>query len=407
MEYLSINGLQLESLQGLEAVVASNLIRPARPQITVTATPKKSTSSTTTTASLSVPTVRVSGLTDKSARLNWTAVRGQNVEFEVATNSAFTQGKKTGFSSTSYVDLFNLAAGTTYYARARRMQSGKNSSAWSQVATLKTQAALVPPTPLAVPVVGAFTSIGQTGLRINWNAISGQSVAWEISTSSTFTLRAGASNELLKSGTSTGSYANVTGLKANTTYYVRLRRTMSGKTPSAWTAIKSVKTAGTAIVTPPKLPSPAKPQVEPKGGAVLPPPAKQTNAVQVIPRPNTHLDTPIKQVIGPVLKPPLKEVKELLSEKVTLLQDKKGELVKPILKVDEPVLLNPTQEVTNKLQEKIAILEAKAAATSEVPKLDPAKYEAPAKAASSNAGKIMGGVAIAGSLIAAVVSAVK
>ena len=168
-------------------------------------------------ADLAAPTGFVStGSTASSLSLDWNDVAG-------APRYSITMSKSSSFSSSTYHrfvasqgTISGLSANTTYYMKVRVITATEPASALGPFsATISPKTALTSPPP-AAPT--GFVSTGSTAssLSLDWNDVAGAPrYSISLSTSSSFS---SATNHLF-----VASQGTISGLTANTTYYLRVR----------------------------------------------------------------------------------------------------------------------------------------------------------------------------------------
>lgn len=168
----------------------------------------------------SVPTsVGVSNVTPTSARGAWSAPSnwgGQTGSYAYEFRNGTTVIKSGGPAS-SPQDISGLSPGTAYNFRVYALNDGGTSS-WVQV-NFTTQTGIASDT--GTPSV---TNVAVTTASASWSASStangGGTITyeWQVATDAGFT-------NVVKSGTTTGTNASITGLTAGTGYYFRVRPT--------------------------------------------------------------------------------------------------------------------------------------------------------------------------------------
>jgi titin len=170
--------------------------------------------------------------------LTWADNSNNETGFQVqrSTSSSFTN--PTNFNvaanATTYVDA-TTSQSTTYYYRVRAMNAA-GGSAYSTAVQVTT------PTPLATPGSLAGTPIPGPAMKLKWKDNASGETGYEIqvSTSSSFTTVV----EDVNIATPNLSTYEVTGLKASTYYYFRVRAVSSNKPAlnSAWSSSVKLKT---------------------------------------------------------------------------------------------------------------------------------------------------------------------
>lgn len=251
-KFIADGGLpDLLTIPGLEPVITST------PRTLPPPEEKKNAGGQLPPASAAVtPVLNLGSITAESVLLIWNGIEGQLVEWEVSTNSGFTQPvggavavMRGTTANVGTQTVTGLKPGTNYFARARRNNAGKYSS-WSSVkgfttAQAKPQQAVTTATP-AVPVLSDVAQVTSTSVALAWNPLDGSTTEYEVSTNVTFSAPE-------KRGTATGSGISVMGLAPNTKYHARIRRVVNGKA-SAWTGHKvfytTAASGGSTTTTP-------------------------------------------------------------------------------------------------------------------------------------------------------------
>jgi len=184
-----------------------------------------------------VPTLSspANNATDQPLSLNlvWNSVSdATSYDYQVSTVSDFSSLVKSGNTASTQVNISGLSNETTYYWRVRALNSG-GSSAWSSYWTFTTIIA-PPATPtLSSPVDNATDQ--PLSLDLVWNSVStATSYDYQVSKSSDF-------SSLEKSGNTTSTQVNISGLSYATTYYWRVRALNAGGS-SAWSASRTFTT---------------------------------------------------------------------------------------------------------------------------------------------------------------------
>ncbi len=135
-------------------------------------------------------------------------------QLDVSTSSTFSSfvSGYNSLSITTWVSTVNgLAPGTTYYYRVREVNSSGVSTNSSTITVLTVPSA---------PVLGSSTSVLTNGFTANWQAVSGaESYRLDVSTNDSFTSFVNGYNNL----TVTGTAQVITGLTADSRYYLRVR----------------------------------------------------------------------------------------------------------------------------------------------------------------------------------------
>ena len=190
------------------------------------------TVTTLPTASIAAPTLgNVTGTHHNEISVAWnTVTNASGYTVEYATTDTFADKKSVSATGTS-TTLTGLTANTTYYVRV--MATGTETycdSDYSAVKSAKTK------TKLANPTLGNVTGTHHNEISVAWNAVANaSSYTVEYATTEAFTDK--------KSVSATGISTTLTGLTANTTYYVRVMATGTETyCDSDYSAVKSAKT---------------------------------------------------------------------------------------------------------------------------------------------------------------------
>ena len=186
-----------------------------------------SSSFTTLVPLPSAPTGLTSTPSTDGASLAWAGVPGAtSYEIEVDTRSNMNSPIWTGTSATASVSVTGLQSGTQYYWRvAARNTAGLG--AYSSVANFTTTSA-PPPTPTGL----AATSITSTGATLSWNSVAGAtSYDYEVVGTD-------------KSGNTSNTTVDISGLSGGTTYTWRVRsKNSSTNLTSEWASSTFATTA--------------------------------------------------------------------------------------------------------------------------------------------------------------------
>ena len=183
------------------------------------------TDATTNRIKLAAPTLgNVVATGSSTISVTWGAVANANgYVIQYATNTAFNVEVNTVTvdASTTSTTIDNLKANTTYYVRIMATGTGSYSnsdySAAKPVATHKIK--------LAAPTLNIVFATGSSTIDVTWNAeANASSYIVQYTTDADFA----AGVESVTVGSQSMTWANLTGLKANTTYYVRIMATGTG-----------------------------------------------------------------------------------------------------------------------------------------------------------------------------------
>jgi uncharacterized protein (TIGR02145 family) len=204
---------------------------------------------TTNVTEISTTSAKSGGLITVDVRTSITArgVCWHTSQNPTISNSKTLDGTGTGEFTANITDL---TANTTYYVRAYATNS--SGTAYGNEVSFKTSAAQTTTLPTLTTV--AISAITQTAANSGGNVsadggatVSARGVIWSTSQNPTVALSTKTSN-----GTGTGEFtSNITGLTANTTYYVRAYATNS--TGTAYGNEVSFKTSTTQTITIPTL----------------------------------------------------------------------------------------------------------------------------------------------------------
>ena len=204
---------------------------------------------TTNVTEISTTSAKSGGLITVDVRTSITArgVCWHTSQNPTTSNSKTLDGTGTGEFTANITDL---TANTTYYVRAYATNS--SGTTYGNEVSFKTSAAQTTTLPTLTTV--AISAITQTAANSGGNVsadggatVSARGVIWSTSQNPTVALSTKTSN-----GTGTGEFtSNITGLTANTTYYVRAYATNS--TGTAYGNEVSFKTSTTQTITIPTL----------------------------------------------------------------------------------------------------------------------------------------------------------
>ena len=158
---------------------------------------------------------------------------------DVATSSSFTANSyvsgyhNLNVSNVTSWNVTGLSANTTYYYRLRAYNSA-GTSGNSNVITVTTSTAV-----LAAPTAQAATNVTNSSFTANWSSVSGATgYALDVSRRSSFDTYVSGYQNLDVGNVSSQS---VSGLRANTRYYYRVRA-YNGSDTSGNSNVISVKT---------------------------------------------------------------------------------------------------------------------------------------------------------------------
>lgn len=159
--------------------------------------------------------------TTSGFNFSWSAIDGATYTLEVATNTTFANIVATASTTaTSYSSSnFPLSDGTTYYWRVTASKDGYNSST-SSTYSFSTATPNLAPVTLISPATGATVA---DGFNFSWSSITNATYTLEISTSASFS-----SIDFSATTTATAYSSNNFALAKNTTYYWRVKASVSG-----------------------------------------------------------------------------------------------------------------------------------------------------------------------------------
>ena len=171
------------------------------------------------------------GQTYNSATFGWTEAGTATAwQLVYSTESGFNKDEATPVDITENpYTLTGLSESTTYYAYLRA-KDGEDVSAWTSKITFSTPAQYPAPTALAASEETTTTA------TLSWTAGSTET-AWELS----YSVKSDFS-ESTEVNVSTSPTKGLTGLTANTTYYVKVRADYGDSHYSAWTEAITFKT---------------------------------------------------------------------------------------------------------------------------------------------------------------------
>ena len=191
---------------------------------------------TLSAAACAAPTaLTATAITNTSATLSWAAATGvTSYEYVVNTTAASPTGAGTSTPGT-IANITGLTAATSYYLHVRSNCSGGSFSAWALASFTTTGT-----TACNAPTGITATNITANSAAIHWAAASG-AIGYE------YVVNTSTANPISAGTVVTPLSANVTGLSANTTYYVHLRSKCSSTTFSTWALSSSFSTSATGI----------------------------------------------------------------------------------------------------------------------------------------------------------------
>ena len=181
--------------------------------------------------------VTVSDVTFNAANVTWEAVEGATYQVAYSTEAGFNADEATAYDATaaSYA-MTGLPPETTYYVCVRA-KVGEEVSAWAKAVSFTTAIQFPAPTAFAV------ADYTETSATFQWTAGSTES-AWQIAYSTDADFNA---DDVTPVAVTENPYT-LTGLTAETTYYVCLRANY-GDGYSKWTEKVSVKPTAAKDVT--------------------------------------------------------------------------------------------------------------------------------------------------------------
>ncbi len=189
-----------------------------------------------------VTNLKVTGTTNTTASLTWTAVSNAS-GYQVYIKEGNNAYQYIGNTSNSKVTVNSLTAGTSYTIKVRAYRTVNGSTTYgdySSEVTFKTTGTNPDNTQLAQVKNVALASITNTSANITWGSVA-NATAYDINvrkTDGTYT----------NAGTTTATNTTINGLTAGSTYYVKVRavRTANGKTTyGPYSADLTIKTTGT------------------------------------------------------------------------------------------------------------------------------------------------------------------
>lgn len=177
--------------------------------------------------------------------VNWSNVSGETsykIERSTSSNKGWAVVATTAADVTTYRDR-GLKAATTYYYRVSAVNSA-GTSATSPVASATTQQAPAPTIP-AAPTSLTIAGVTKTSITLSWTDKSGDETGFKIERST----NGSKWSQIATVGANVTSYVS-SGLKANTTYYFRVRSYNTAGN-SAYSNTVSTKTALAALPSEP------------------------------------------------------------------------------------------------------------------------------------------------------------
>ncbi len=172
-----------------------------------------------------------------SATLTWSSYSGASgYVYEYDTDSTFSQ-PISGYSYYTNASISGLQYGTTYYWRARAVNS-YDSSAWSDTWRFTT------PSTITLSSPADQTIASGTDITLQWNGISGSDYIYEIDTVATF------NSPYRMTGTSYYTSYSLYSLYYGTTYYWRVAAT-NGNDTTAWSPVWSFTTPSAVTLSSP------------------------------------------------------------------------------------------------------------------------------------------------------------
>lgn len=177
--------------------------------------------------------------------VSWSNVNGETsykIERSTSSNRGWAVVASTSADVTTYRDT-GLKAATTYYYRISAVNSA-GTSATSPVASATTQKAPAPSIPVA-PTSLTIAGVSKSSVTLSWTDKSGDETGFKIERST----NGSKWTQVATVGANVTSYVN-SGLKANTTYYFRVRSYNTAGN-SAYSNTVSTKTASAALPSEP------------------------------------------------------------------------------------------------------------------------------------------------------------
>lgn len=189
-----------------------------------------------------VTNLRVTGTTNTTASLTWTAVSNAS-GYQVYIKEGNNAYQYIGNTSNPKVTVNTLVAGTTYTIKIRAYRTVNGTTTYgnySSEATFKTTGTNPDNTPLAQVKNVSLVSITNTSANITWGSVA-NATSYDINvrkTDGTYT----------NAGTTSTTNTTINGLTAGSTYYVKVRavKTVNGTTTyGPYSADLTIKTTGT------------------------------------------------------------------------------------------------------------------------------------------------------------------
>ena len=225
--------------------------------------PSKAKSATTEKIKLPTPPAPVSKVNAAdSITVTWSTVPGASgYVVQYSTSSAFT-GAHTLMvdSTTTSIDLTELAAYTTYYVRV--MVTGSGAFINSDYSSAKSST--THKIKLEAPALGNVVATGSSTINVAWGAMDNASgYTIQYATNASF------SGALTKTVNLTNTSTDITGLKANTTYYVRILATgANAYSDSGYSVPKMAKTNEAPVMSTTAVPVKPVVKVTPKATTI-------------------------------------------------------------------------------------------------------------------------------------------
>ena len=192
-------------------------------------------SAMTSPAALGRPNLSLSSADDDSISVNWSSVtNAQTYELQWRSSSqSYSSSRQTNTSSTSRT-ITGLFDDTLYYIRVRATASGFASSSYDEI-SVRTDETVLPV--LGQVMLAGNGTITQTSASIIWSPVTNASsytIQWRSS---------GQSYSTSRQATDSSSPYSLSGLVADTDYFVRIKATASGYTDGAYSDEHSFSTS--------------------------------------------------------------------------------------------------------------------------------------------------------------------